>query len=272
MGKRGSKQKRENPVKKLPSNIERFMQFASRNKLLSFVYSLFIPCLIFVINFYVTAPNKWLDFEQKSKSIDYSLIEDQKIDSIYGAVLDALDAAIKSDERYFGIIDQMKEKKEIPPKDQIQEVVDIMSKNIATINISIDLLRGTKLSDSRLSDYPVEFAQNIESIKSAQIKSRDVLLSIINGDTTTVLNNIQEHSSAWYEANNTVLELHMRARDFTNMAGQISSEEEISIKKATNDIKFFRTQELLTIPAVGFLFCVVMYTIIKFKLFTRKQR
>ncbi len=103
-------------------------------------------------------------------------------------------------------------------------------------------------------------------------KSEQVLITLINGDTEAALKSLQEHSDAWYESNNTMLELYARSDGFSTMALKISSDQEIMIQKDTNDIKYFRTMEFLTIPAIIFLVGMVFYTIYRFNLFSRKKK
>lgn len=272
MSKRRSRQAPNNSPQNSASKIEAFLQFVSNNKLLTLVYSFFIPCLIFVVNFYVQAPNKWLDFEQKSRDIDFFLLESEKVDTVYGAIIDILDASVKADTAYFEIINKIKDEKAIPPDDEIKKSAEIINQSSVTVIINIDILKGIKISDPRLSDYPGEFAQNAEILKTTIEKAGTVLATIRKGEYNLALQSIQEHSSAWYQGNNTVLELYARTKSFSETAMKVSSDQEISIQKDTNDIKYFRLQQFLTIPAIVFLVSVVFYTIHRFNLFSKKKR
>lgn len=272
MSKRNRNKAKENKEMHPPSKIEAFIRFVSDNKLLSFFYSLFVPCLFFVINFYIEAPNKWLEFEQKTRDIDYFLAESTKVDTVYGAILDVLDASLKANTAYFELIDKIKAEGEIPSDEELQKVLTVIQDNSATIIINIDLLRGLKLSDPRLSAYPGEFAENAEVMRESIEKSEQVLITLINGDTEAALKSLQEHSDAWYESNNTMLELYARSEGFSTVALKISSDQEIMIQKDTNDIKYFRIMQFLTIPAIIFLVAMVFYTIYRFNLFSRKKK
>lgn len=183
-------------MEKTLSSLNSFLKYISNHKVWAFASSVFVACFWFSINTYVTAPNEWLELNQRKNNLDGFVLEWTVIDAIHGHVIDALEKTQETQNTYMEFRKEVTKEQKVPERQVVLDYyLKIMELNNEVTRIigNLDSLRS---NNAEIDGYAKEFSTDLKEYQVTFDEMENVLVAILDGDDTAAFEHVMAQTQS----------------------------------------------------------------------------